>query len=449
MVLLLVVVGLGLVGQPAPALSPPAYSSEATEELLAFGDAPFLGSTRALELQRPIVTMAASPSGAGYWMVASDGGIFAFGDAQFVGSAGGFPLNRPIVGMAATRSGTGYWLVAADGGIFAFGDAPFLGSTGSLRLNQPMVAMSATPSGAGYWLAAADGGIFTFGDARFLGGAGAIPLAGRVVALASRTGGTGYWLAVQRRPVVLPGSPAAWLLVDRTTGQALLGHRPDARQRPASTTKMLTALVAVRRLPPGATIRISSRAAGVPPTEAGARPGEVWSLVDALHGLLLPSGNDIAYAIAERVAGNVEAFGGHMQSVSSELRLSTTSTWSDPAGFDAAGLAVGGGNWSTARDLARLGRAVLDDPLLAGIVRTERYTYRGPYGSPRTVGNTNRLLTGGSGVYGIKTGTTAAAGQCLVTAASRNGREVISVVLGASDRYAATTALLDRTPAAA
>ncbi len=84
------------------------------------------------------------PSGpdGGYWFVASDGGIFSFGRANFHGSTGATRLNRPIVGMAATPTGNGYWFVAADGGIFSFGDAPFLGSTGNLRLNQPIVGMA-------------------------------------------------------------------------------------------------------------------------------------------------------------------------------------------------------------------------------------------------------------------------------------------------------------------
>ena len=77
-------------------------------------------------------------------------------------------LNQPVVGIAATPSGRGYWLVASDGGIFTFGDARFHGSTGAIHLNSPIVGMASTPSGHGYWLVASDGGIFTFGDARLL-----------------------------------------------------------------------------------------------------------------------------------------------------------------------------------------------------------------------------------------------------------------------------------------
>ena len=86
--------------------------------------------------------MASTPDGRGYWLVASDGGIFAFGDAGFYGSTGALALNRPIVGMASTPTGRGYWLVASDGGIFAFGDAGFYGSAGGLDLTAPTVAIS-------------------------------------------------------------------------------------------------------------------------------------------------------------------------------------------------------------------------------------------------------------------------------------------------------------------
>ncbi len=86
--------------------------------------------------------MAASPDGNGYWLVASDGGIFAFGTARFFGSTGATRLNQPIVGMSSTPDGNGYWLVASDGGIFAFGTARFFGSTGATRLHRPIVGLA-------------------------------------------------------------------------------------------------------------------------------------------------------------------------------------------------------------------------------------------------------------------------------------------------------------------
>ena len=87
---------------------------------------PVLRFGRGDPLNEPIVGMAATADGRGYWLVASDGGVFAYGDAQFSGSAGATHLNEPIVGMAPTADGDGYWLVASDGGVFAYGDAPVL-----------------------------------------------------------------------------------------------------------------------------------------------------------------------------------------------------------------------------------------------------------------------------------------------------------------------------------
>jgi hypothetical protein len=123
--------------------------------------------------------------GQGYWLVASDGGVFAFGDAGFYGSAGSMPLNRPVVGMAAAPGGQGYWLVASDGGVFAFGPgAGFFGSAGGMRLNQPVVAVGAMPDGSGYTMAAADGGVFSFGGAPAFGSAAGGPLNRPVVGVA-------------------------------------------------------------------------------------------------------------------------------------------------------------------------------------------------------------------------------------------------------------------------
>jgi hypothetical protein len=162
--------------------------------VFAFGDAGFYGSMGGTRLSRPIVGMADTRDGKGYWLVASDGGIFAFGDAGFHGSTGSLALNRPVVGMAPTSSGNGYWLVASDGGIFAFGDAGFHGSTGALALNRPVVGMAPTSSGNGYWLVASDGGIFAFGDAGFHGSTGSMTLNRPVVGMAPTSSGNGYWL---------------------------------------------------------------------------------------------------------------------------------------------------------------------------------------------------------------------------------------------------------------
>jgi hypothetical protein len=162
--------------------------------MFTFGDAAFFGSTGDIVLNKPIVTMSATPSRAGYWLAASDGGIFAFGDAGFFGSTGSMVLNSPVVGMVPTRSGLGYWLVAADGGVFAFGDALFYGSTGDIVLNKPIVGMASTPTGEGYWLVASDGGIFAFGDAPFLGSTGDIVLNKPIVGMAGYPAGSGYWM---------------------------------------------------------------------------------------------------------------------------------------------------------------------------------------------------------------------------------------------------------------
>jgi len=132
------------------------------------------------------------PKGEGYWLVASDGGIFSYADCRFFGSTGGIHLNQPIVGMTPTPSGLGYWMVARDGGIFAYGDATFHGSTGDIRLNQPIVGMAAAPSGAGYWMVAADGGVFSFGVPSF--GSAAGRARAPVVAMAATSTGEGYWV---------------------------------------------------------------------------------------------------------------------------------------------------------------------------------------------------------------------------------------------------------------
>ena len=179
----------------APSSTPSGYWLAASDGgIFNYGNLPFCGSTGGIVISKPVVGIAGTRDGGGYWLVASDGGIFAFGDAKFHGSTGGVALTRPIVAMARTPDGGGYWLVASDGGVFAFGDAHFHGSTGGVRLNRPIVGMAPTPDGGGYWLVASDGGIFAFGDAHFHGSTGGVTLNKPVVGMASTLSGNGYWL---------------------------------------------------------------------------------------------------------------------------------------------------------------------------------------------------------------------------------------------------------------
>ena len=185
------------------------YGTEASRNAWAvtpagrvYGDSTFsgpparnFGDRAGKPLRRPIVGMSPTATGLGYWLVASDGGIFTFGDTRFYGSTGAINLRKPIVGMSVTPSGKGYWLVASDGGIFTFGDARFYGSTGAINLRKPIVGMSVTPSGKGYWLVASDGGIFTFGDARFRGSLGAKNLPSPIAGMVTR--GSGYTLIAE------------------------------------------------------------------------------------------------------------------------------------------------------------------------------------------------------------------------------------------------------------
>jgi len=135
--------------------------------------------------------MAITPDGGGYWLVASDGGVFSYGDANFYGSMGGKHLNDPIVGMATDTGTGGYWLVASDGGVFAF-NAPYYGSMGGKHLNQPIVGVAARPGGNGYWFVASDGGIFAF-NAPFYGSMGGQHLNQPIVGMTPTPNGNGYW----------------------------------------------------------------------------------------------------------------------------------------------------------------------------------------------------------------------------------------------------------------
>jgi len=161
--------------------------------VFSYGDAPFYGSEGGASLAVQVVGMAATPDGGGYWIVTDNGGVYDFGNAPNEGSGAGGSLNAPVVGISADATGTGYWEVAADGGVFSFGSAAFFGSMGGQPLNQPVVGMAVDPATGGYWLVAADGGVFAF-NAPFYGSMGGTPLNQPVVGMVAAPGGGGYWL---------------------------------------------------------------------------------------------------------------------------------------------------------------------------------------------------------------------------------------------------------------
>ena len=109
-----------------------------------FGDARFHGDLHATNLNGRIIGSIATPTGNGYYMVGTDGGIFAFGDARFRGSMGGERLNQPVVGLVPTSDNNGYWLVASDGGVFNFSKGLFFGSQGDVHLPAPIIGAAAT-----------------------------------------------------------------------------------------------------------------------------------------------------------------------------------------------------------------------------------------------------------------------------------------------------------------
>jgi len=196
--------------------------------VFTFGDAGFFGSMGGAVLNEPVVGIAPTPSGLGYWLVARDGGVFAFGDAGYHGSTGAIALNRPIASIAATPTGLGYWLAGDDGGVFAFGDAVYWGSTGGLILNRPIVGIAATPTGLGYWVVADDGGVFTFGDARYYGSGPADGLDGDFIALLPSASGLGYSLVESTGRVTAHGDASVAEVAMCDSGPALVATTSGA-----------------------------------------------------------------------------------------------------------------------------------------------------------------------------------------------------------------------------
>jgi D-alanyl-D-alanine carboxypeptidase/predicted small secreted protein len=234
--------------------------------------------------------------------------------------------------------------------------------------------------------------------------------------------------------------PRSGLLFDLDTGEILWRRLPDRVLPIASLTKMMTALIVVRRERPTDQVRVTKEALAYKGSAVGVLPrGKLIKLETMLNGLLLPSGNDAAIALAQRVSGTVARFVTRMNEQARAFGMSCT-RYSSPDGFEDAG------NHSCATDLAGLARAVLDQPRLARIVKRRRAVLPFPIKGGRIyLFNNNPLLrTGYPGTIGVKTGFTDAAGRCLVAAAERGGRRLGVVLLHSPDPGRQARVLLDR-----
>ena len=222
----------------------------------------------------------------------------------------------------------------------------------------------------------------------------------------------------------------AAIVSDVASGQILAEKNAHQRLAPASTTKIATALVALQKGQLEEQV-IVHESALMGEAQMGLSPGQVVTLEELLYGLLLRSGNDAATATAQHFGGSVDGFVEMMNQKAKDLGLTDTH-FVNPHGLDAPD------HYSSAYDLMMIARQALADPTFAEIVSTQEYTFRG-----RRLSNRNELLGNYPGADGVKTGTTPGAGECLVASATREGHQVLVVVLGSEDRYGDASTLLD------
>jgi D-alanyl-D-alanine carboxypeptidase len=234
--------------------------------------------------------------------------------------------------------------------------------------------------------------------------------------------------------------PRAGILFDLSTGQVLWQRNPDTRLRIASLTKMMTALLTVESEPPSARVLVTKAAVDSAGSKVGVLPlGRHVRLETMLYGLLLPSGNDAAIALAQHVAGSITGFVKRMNERAAQLGMGCT-RYSSPSGY------VDAANFSCAADLAVLARVDEQQPRLARIVRTLSKQLPLPIkgGKVYLYNNNPLLIYHYPGATGLKTGFTDAAGRCLVATAERGGVRLGVVVLHSRNPGTQARQLLDR-----
>jgi D-alanyl-D-alanine carboxypeptidase len=220
------------------------------------------------------------------------------------------------------------------------------------------------------------------------------------------------------------------ILIDAGTGEVLWGKRIHVRRHVASTTKIMTAIVAMERLRPHDIVTVDKSVRRVPPITEGLRPGEKVEAWKLFYGTLLYSGNDTALALAIGAGGTRAHFVALMNEKAKALGL-TESHFRSPSGL------LDKDNYSTAWDMAALARYAMWNPRFRAVVRTK--VKHVPWAAPtyeKIYENKNHLIGEYPGANGIKTGWTTMAKHCLVASAKRDGVSLIAVILGADDMYA-------------
>lgn len=230
-------------------------------------------------------------------------------------------------------------------------------------------------------------------------------------------------------------SAASYALYEPTADIFLMEGQADERRPMASTTKIMTAYLAVLEGDPERPVKIPAVACGVEGSSLYLKPGERLTLRELTLGLMLRSANDAALALAIALCGSEEAFVCRMNEKAEELGLSDTH-FDNPHGLD------GETHYTTAHDLARLAAAALENPAFADIVKTENAVI-GKGESRRVLHNHNRLLRMYDGTVGVKTGFTKKSGRCLVSAATRDGVTLVGVTLSAPDDWQDHAQMLD------
>jgi D-alanyl-D-alanine carboxypeptidase (penicillin-binding protein 5/6) len=221
-------------------------------------------------------------------------------------------------------------------------------------------------------------------------------------------------------PVVSAGSA---IVVDANTGKVLHEVNADQHRPVASTQKLLTALIVAETGDLEHKVHVEASDTWAEPTKLYIKPGEVYSRYDFLNILLVHSMNDVARALARDNAGSIEAFGARMNARAAVLGM-RNSNFVNPNGLPAPG------QYSTARDMSLVALAAYKNPIIRRIVCQKSVTWRYNDGRTRVFETTNRVLKNFPPCNGMKTGTTDAAGHCLISSASYGGRDVIVVVLG-------------------